>query len=501
MMEEKKDFKKGVGRNAKYAVLQTVISAFVVFVLYKYLYSRVGPDALGLWTVVVASVSLGKLAELGFSTTVLRFVSIYLSSGNKDRAARILETGVVSIGLFFGLLLILIYPVVNIVVVNAVPLDKAPEARALLPYSIASLWVGLVCAVAQSALDGCGRMDVKSKILIFSNVFYVAASIFLVNKIGVVGLALAQLTQSGLILVVSWYFLRKEIVVLRLFPVFFDRGCFKEIFSYALAIQVGNLLVLCFEPITKIIISRYFGLTEVAHFEMANQVISRARALVSSGVQAYLPLISASANDTELAKLIVGEALVFTVGLGVPVIAMAIVSLPMISFIWIGTFQYDFVLYGWLLGIGWVLATVAMPVYFYCVGSGRVRVILVSQAAMVVVNALTGFFSARVFGVGAVVFSMMFSLVLGNLMIGIDTFRCFRLKVRNCFGSKVVKKNIVLLLCVLAVVLSSVVLFGLIETVPVMLFLCLCQIFALSSILFFSDAKVIFMSRRRSGGA
>lgn len=414
------DLKQSVGRNAKWSLIQTIVAALTVFVLYKFLYAHLGPQQLGLWAVVLASVSLGRLAELGFSTTVLRFVSKHLATGDRVRAAVILETGMLSIGVPFALLLLICYPLASASMPYVVPAASVEVARDIVPFALATLWFGVTGAIVQSALDGCGRMDVKSRILIVGNLIYVPAAIFVVQQWGIVGLAVCQLLQSVLVGLLVWLAIRRELRALPTIPLNWDRSCFREIIGYAAGLQLGNLLLMLYEPATKILLSRYCGLNEVAHFEMANQVVSRVRGLITSAIQAYLPALSSTTSDIGTARSIVGEASVFVVGIGVPLMAGLVVSYPIVSLLWVGQVQTDFIVFGWILGTGWLVATMAMPTYYYCVGAGKIRAILASQALTVGLNAILGFAAAWL-GLGLwVAVSMMISLVAGNAI----TTRC-----------------------------------------------------------------------------
>ncbi len=272
------DFKKTVGRNARWSLVQTVVSALTVFILYKYLYTHLGPAQLGIWAVVLASVSVGRIAELGFSTTVLRFISMHLADGDRTRAARILETGLITIGGPFALALLILFPFANAAMRYVVPVGNLAEGRQILPYTLGTLWLGVLGAIAQSALDGCGRMDIKSRILIAGNLVYGTLAILMVGpSFGIGGLAFAQLLQSFFVATLVWVATRRELPALKWAPVKWDKSSFREMIGYAAGLQIGNLLLMLFEPATKILLSRYCGLTAVAHFEMANQIASRVR--------------------------------------------------------------------------------------------------------------------------------------------------------------------------------------------------------------------------------
>lgn len=436
------DLKRTVGRSARWSLAQTIIAALTVFALYKFLYVHIGPEQLGLWAVVLASVSLGRLAELGFSTTVLRFVSMHLATGNRVRAANILETGILSIGGPFLLILLICYPLASAAMQHVVPGESVEVARNILPFALATLWLGVTGAIVQSALDGCGRMDLKSKILIVGNLFYVAAAILMVQEFGILGLAVCQLLQSLFVGILVWIATRQELPILQAIPCKWDRSCFQEIISYAAGLQIGNLVLMLFEPATKILLSRYCGLNEVAHFEMANQVVARVRGLITSAMQAYLPAFSSAGSDIDTLRRMVSEASVFIIGIGLPLMAGLVISYPVISLLWIGHVQVEFITYGWILGGGWLIATIAMPAYYYCVGAGKVRVVVVSQALMVGLNTALGF-AAATLGLGQwVAASMMISLATGNLIICVRALSDFGMSVGQLLQMATARKSI-----------------------------------------------------------
>lgn len=491
-------FGNTVGRNAKWSLVQTFVSAVTVFVLYKYLYNHFGPDQLGLWAVVLASVSLGRLAELGFSTTVLRYVSQHLSKGDRTRAAKILETGLISVCLPFLLMLLALYPLLEQLISFFVPPVAMEEALQILPYAIATLWFGVVGSIAQSGLDGCGRMDVKSKLLILGNLVYVPAGIVFSQYWGIAGLAAGQLLQSMLITGIVWVAIRRELPTLNWLPISWRYDCFKETIRYAAGLQLGNLLIVLVEPLTKMLLSRYCGLTEVAHFEMANQVAARVRALITSALQAYLPLLSSTASQKRDATLrVVGEAFTFTTGLGLPVMAILVVSYPIVSILWIGHIEPNFIAYGWILGTGWLIATLAMPTYYYCVGAGRIGTILSSQALRVVLNTTLGFGSA-LYGIGHwIAISMMLSLVAENVVtarraildLGIQFLHTLKQK-----SSRRTIVTIVLTFCALALNITVSLATAMDQHIYVNFFV---HAFALLLIAYFSSAFPILQARFR----
>lgn len=417
VLVKKSGLRGTVGRSAKWSLVQTIVSAFTVFLLYKFLYGSLGAEQLGLWAVIVASVSVGKLAELGFATTVLRYVSQYVALNEEKKAVDVIETALISIAIPLALILFLTYPLVEGAVFLVLPTTSYSDAQDILPFALIGLWVGITGSIVQSAVDGCGRMDLKCKVLIAANFLYVPLAVLLTNLNGVAGLAVAQLVQSLFVLFFCWFLLKKRFLSLGVIPFRWVKSSFFEIYKYAAGLQVGNLLLMFAEPATKMLISRSCGLVEVAHFEMANQVVSRVRGLLVSGMQAYLPVLSANGKGFKEERIsVVQEAFSFASGFGVPLMALLFICFPLVSNLWIGHREDNFIAYGWILSAGWLLATLAMPTYFYCVGAGYIKTILFSQSVRVVINIGLGFIAAYYENGYWIAFAMAFSLVVENFI-------------------------------------------------------------------------------------
>jgi O-antigen/teichoic acid export membrane protein len=61
--------------NAAANVLQALAGAALLFALYRYINTTLGVEQLGIWSVVLATASASRLADLGLSAGVTRFVA------------------------------------------------------------------------------------------------------------------------------------------------------------------------------------------------------------------------------------------------------------------------------------------------------------------------------------------------------------------------------------------------------------------------------------------
>ena len=413
-------------------MLQTVISGVVLFLLYRYLLDHLGSAQLGLWSVILASTSVARLSDLGLTGSVVKFVSRYRALKNDEQASAVVQTAAISIALVMTVLALAIYPLLEIVLKSVVPTADMPQASSLLPWAVLSLWLGSVGGVFQSGLDGCHRMALRNILMIVANLLYLGAALWLVPHYGLLGLAFGQVAQGLLLLVLSWFALRRELSSLPLVPVCWSKKVFKEIFGYAINFQINSIAVLLFDPLTKLLMSKYGGLSSAAYYEMASQLVVKLRALLISANQALVPEV-AGLHETSPHKLqtlyLKAYRLVFF--LSAPFYAAILVALPIVSMIWIGRIEEQFLLFGALLVAGWGFNNLSGPAYFFNFGTGDLKWNSISHVLMAVLNVLFGLILGPVLGGLGVAIGAMIALLIASYFLLITLHKKYRIPVWN----------------------------------------------------------------------
>lgn len=401
--------------NAAVSVVQTVISGLVLFLLYRYLINHIGTEQLGLWSVILASTSVARLSELGLTGSVVKFVARYRAQKAEEQAAEVVQTAAISIGVVMAVLALAIYPLLNVILNLTIPSAAMPQALSILPWAVLSLWLGSVGGVFQSGLDGCQRMAIRNILMIVANLLYFAAAIWLVPLYGLLGLAVGQAAQGLLLLVLSWLILRRELVALPWAPTYWSKKIFKEIFGYAINFQVSSIAIMFFDPATKLLMSKFGGLSSAAYYEMASQLVVKLRSLLISANQALVPAVAElhEASPATVPKLYL-KAYRFVFFLAVPFYAAVIISLPAVSVLWIGRSEAQFLQFGIILLVGWGLNTLAAPAYFFNLGIGSLKWNSVAHVVMAVLNIFLGVVLGKIFGSLGVAIGVLAALVTGS---------------------------------------------------------------------------------------
>ena len=194
--------KKQVVRNAASAFAQVVI----------------GVVRLGIWSVVLATTSASRITELGLTSSVVKFVAKYVAHNDHGKAGDVIQTAALSLGVFVGAVLFVAYFPLHWILARILPLHAIPEAMEILPYALVSLWIATLSGVFQSGLDGCQRTDLRVLFNILNSVLTLYMAVMLVPKFGLLGLAYVQLGLAGLLLLLSWIYLRLELKNLPYIP-------------------------------------------------------------------------------------------------------------------------------------------------------------------------------------------------------------------------------------------------------------------------------------------
>lgn len=432
--------------NATVSVAQTIISGLVLFLLYRYLIDQLGVEQIGLWSVVLASTSVARLSDMGLTGSVVKFVARYRALREDVQAAHVVQTAAISVAAVMSVLCIAVYPLLDNVLALAVPEESMAQAVSILPWAVFSLWLGSVSGVFQSGLDGCQRMDIRNILMIICNLLFMVAVLWLVPNYGLIGLATGQIIQGVVLLLTSWLVLRRQLKALSWVPMHWSKAKFKEMFGYAVNFQINSVAILLFDPVIKLLIGHSGGLSGVAYYEMANQLVIKLRALLIAATQALVPAVAElhEAAPEKVRELYL-KAYRMLFFFAIPFYAAILICLPVVSIMWIGHIEDQFLLFCMLLTVGWGLNTLVGPAYFINLGTGNLKWNTISHVSMAVINVILGLLLGSMFGGLGVVIGAMIALVVASWFVTFALHKQYKIP----FGMTLPKEHIPLLVVVI----------------------------------------------------
>lgn len=409
-----------IALGAGVSFLQVLVGGVVLFFLYRFLLRTVGDARLGVWSLLLATTSASSIANLGFASTAVKFVSQYRARKDEARVVGIFQTAALSLAVFLALALLVLYPLfwwlLGLFIDST---DLLALGRSLLPYTLVAFWLSSNAAVVLSTIDGYERVDLRGYIYMFANILFLILALTLVPERDLRGLAEAQIVQASISLVLAL------VVLARLMPAGafrswrWDRSCFNEMLRYNVNSQGIAVMQLLVEPTTKSLISRYGGVETLAYFEMAYRMVTQIRALIVSAHAALVPTIAGlhETNRDALRTLYVRSFQTILV-LVVVLLPLVIALTPWVARVWISTPHPVFILSATLLSIGWFTNLLGNPAYFANTGTGHLRPNVIGHALTSVLNVVAGYLGGLLLGWSATAAALMVAIMVGSAYVG-----------------------------------------------------------------------------------
>jgi O-antigen/teichoic acid export membrane protein len=407
--------KRQTGRNVMASVLQILINGGILFVLYRFILVTIGAKQFGIWSLVMAFTSFASVANLGFAGSVVKFVAQSMAYGDSKKTALIVQTATISITGVSGVVMLVAFPFIRWGLKFVLEGDSLASANILLPFSLLAFWVTMIAGVFYSTLDGYKRLDMRSALMICGGTLNLLMCFFLVPRYGLLGLAYAGVGSNISAMLLGWYLVRRNNALLPLLPLEWNATIFKEIACYATKFQIISLALTLGDPITKVLLGKFGGLSIVTFYEMANRLIQQLRALMVAAYQALVPIIAElKEKSPEKIPELYSKSYDMLYYIALPAFGLLILWIPLISRLWIGHIEDTFVVMGQLLAAGWFLNTLAVPAYMASLGTGELKWNLVGHIIMAVLNLLLGLLGGVFFGGYGVVIGTIAALLFGS---------------------------------------------------------------------------------------
>jgi O-antigen/teichoic acid export membrane protein len=404
--------------NAFAVTVQVVVTGVALFELYRFLNRHLTVEEIGIWSVVLASATTGRLIDLGLGGGVVKFVAEYLGTGARSRALMIIQMAFVGMAILTSVSCAVLYPVLFDLLPHLIRGPSAlATARQLLPYAFVALILGALSGVLLSALDGCQRMDLRAQVGIGGAVVQLLAAYLLVPSHGLVGLAASQIIQAAVMMTFAAYLVCRELRCLVFRAVKWEAPAFGRLLRYGGGMQAAAVGQLMFEPVAKALVARFGGLELTGYYEMANRMIVQLRSVIVSAYQALVPYVAGSAKDARQICRVYLSSYRMLFFLSATYYAMVGIALPFVLQFWLGRSEPRFLLVADSCLLGWAINTLIAPAYYMFLGVGRLKWPVVAHLAIGFASASVGFLVGHLYGGIALLYTVALVLALGSHIV------------------------------------------------------------------------------------
>lgn len=410
--------RRQVSLNALSTVAQLLGNAAVLFFLYRFLIREVGIERLGVWSLLLATTSLVTLANQGLSMSIVKFVAKYVARDAAGDVSLLVQTAILTAAALLAAISLALFPAARWALSFLLPAPRLAEGVAILPFALVSLWFNVLGTIAQAGLAGHELITLCNYIEFAGSLSYLGLALLFVPRYGLVGLAAAQSAQAAFGLLAAWYLLRRQICGLPLIPHRWHVTHFKEMAAYGARFQWITICQSLREPVTKALLAKFAGLSYTGFYDMAARLVVTLRELIVQSNQVLIPTVSnLHERDRAAIPAIYRESYRLVFFLAVPAFAILVVSAPLVSTLWIGSYQPLFVRFVALLVMAWLVNVLCNPAYVVDLGTGNLHWVSIGCTVTAVLNAGLGFLAGKFSGGTAIVATACGSLIVGYLII------------------------------------------------------------------------------------
>jgi O-antigen/teichoic acid export membrane protein len=199
---------------------------------------------------------------------------------------------------------------------------------------------------------------------------------------------MAQVVQAIVVVLLAWALTRRELSIGALLPARFALSDLRKVWQFGLGVQAISLMQLFVEPLAKILMTRFGGLSATGLFELAYRVTIQFRAPLVAATQVMLPAIASTAPDDRAAlQEINAVAMRRLRPLAMVAFGGLLFAWPLVSLFLVGRVDAFLVGVGAILTVSWFVNTLCTPAYFTLLGQGNASWNLLAH---VVIAVLTG---------------------------------------------------------------------------------------------------------------
>ncbi len=429
--------RKQTQKNVIFSVGNVVISGIALFVLYKYLLNKIGIEQIGVWSLIISFSSIVRLGDLGFASSMVKFISTYKAQNDTKKMISILETGATTLLFFSVILSIILYLLALYFLPKIISFKNLYLAYEILPYSIASFVIMSIAGVFLSSLDGLQRIDIKLSIVIIGVLFNLIFSILFVNLYGFVGLGYVQVAQGILVFLLGWFMIRKHMDYTKFIPFAWNKTIFKEILGYSIHLQATSLLTLLVEPLVKIFLTNFGTFAMVGYFDMAYKFIMQFRAILVNANQVIVSVVAdLHERDKSHIATLYRDSFKIVFYSSIFLYSLVAIAVPLVSYLWIGHLETVFMSFSYMILPSILVNTVSGSAYFSNMGIGLVHQNTIAMLLMGILNAICGYILGYFYSGYGVVAGYSISVIISSIYVVLNFNKMLGMPLNTLLSAK-----------------------------------------------------------------
>lgn len=430
-------------KNSLSGALQMILNSILVFFTIPIFIRLLGSEQYGVWALVMVIGNLNVFTNLGLDTALTKFLAEQGKSNESNLDI------MVSIILLLGLIIILNVPAIifhKAILIHILDIPKAyiSDSVFLFIFQVLSASLFLVGGVFRAILAANHNIFILNYIRFCYSLIYWG----LIITVVIMGYGLKSI---GLVTFISAFFWFCLIIIyaskywkdynFKDFKLNFKRIIKKQIL-YSTKIYTGGLLRFLYEPLMKILISKYFGVTEVGFYDIATRCRDQAIGLFNKILYPLFPIIAQQKDINRIKNLIKSLENKLLLFIFPNIVIIIFITIPAIE-LWIGknVIPIAYSVIG-ILSINLISNVTIEPTYHFLTAKGYAEKTIYLQLSRTIGNILlfylfytwTGFNSVIIANIGSSIIYYIFAKHFQSKYLNLQLNYKFKTKMKLLFS-------------------------------------------------------------------
>lgn len=379
--------KKRLINNSISGLFQLVITAILTFLCIPIFINKLGTEQYGVFALVSVVGNLNLFTNLGLNSSLTKFLAEQgqCVDSNKD----IVTTFILSVSIIIPIsFLAYVFRFSLLTVLLDIPTIYYPEAEKLFCWLLIANSILLIGQTFTAILNALQRIYLTNLIQLIYSIIYWLGIIVVVSigyHIDMVGkiIFIASFIWISLSVFYAFRYWGKVSIKGSIHSFLYHAN--KQI-KYGIQLYSSGIIAFFNEPLFKIIISNFFGMSAVAYYEIALKIRGQLSGLFQKMMQPLFPYIS-QLTDKQYISILVSDLTQKTFLFVLPICVLLGLGCHDIVTLWLQTDvdQYTFFIIGIVLPY-LIFSPPTLPIYLYLMAKGHPDKTIIFQLITVLSN-------------------------------------------------------------------------------------------------------------------
>jgi O-antigen/teichoic acid export membrane protein len=373
--------------NSISGMAQVLVNIGMVLLTIPVFIRTLGLPTYGIYAVITAIGGVTFLTNFGFSASLIKYLA---QQANREESHYDIAVTLLIVGSATCLIASVLIATGDFVLAHVLNLSAAavtPEVRLLYTTSVVASFFQILGQIPSAVLDSQHRVYISNGIQLIvgflSKGSIIASLIILPSVTAIAWILLASaIAGTGALTWFAagiWGRLHCPDLRHRFLPIA------RKHFSYGRGIYGSMVMGFIYEPMTKVLISRYLGLAQVGYFDIAFRIRTLVWSLIERLLYPILPLIASKPNLADVRRLIEEVERKIIVLIVPGIIATVFLSGPVVR-IWLGSDLLPVVVSIIAIVGCYLVALLFVPLYYFLMVKDHPNKTFVLQSVNVGVN-------------------------------------------------------------------------------------------------------------------